>query len=83
MKALDVELINQLKVNQKDIIRKELDSLSSLKESKGRAAARFKLTSQVVGQRKSVQEPTTILDPDTRVIVFNPREIKETVLKYC
>ena len=61
----------------------ELESLSNLKESKGKTAALFQLKNKVVGSRKASQEPTTIIDPDSGAVVFTPNKIKETILKYC
>ena len=61
----------------------ELESLSNLRESKGKTAALFQLKNKVVGSRKASQEPTTIIDPDSGAVVFTPNKIKETILKYC
>ena len=80
---IDLDIIHVLKAKQNENLEREMDGLKQLKEKKGRAAATFKLKNDVVGAKKSQQEPTTILDPESGEVLYNPKEIRETVLKYC
>ena len=53
------------------------------KKSKGKTAAVFKTFYKICGDTKSQQEQVAMIDPVSKVAIFEPDEIKSVSLKYC
>ena len=79
---LDSELLEALKEEQKYKVEKELLKLETVKSTKGNAARVFKLKTEIVGNKKSPQEPTVVKDPDTGEMVTDPTRIKEIIITF-
>ena len=56
--------------------------MTNLVSEKGKSAAVFKIRRDIVGSKSSTSEPTTIIDPDSGDVLFEPEEIKTASLKY-
>ena len=54
-----------------------------MKNKRGNVAAVFKLKEAIVGNKKVTQEPTTLIDPVTKLEVDSVEGIKRISLEYC
>ena len=54
-----------------------------MKSCKGGTAAIFKLKEQITGKKKTTQEATTLIDPETKSEVNSVEDIKRVSLEYC
>ena len=78
-KAISTKLIEL----QKDDVEKELEQLMTTKKNKGRCAAVFKTFQKICGNKKANQEQVSMIDPVSKVAIFDPSELKSVSLKYC
>ena len=83
MMKVNEEIVSTVKKLQREKLEKEISDLESLKQAKGNAAKIFRLKKEVVGGKKSEQEPTAIINPANNEIVTDPEHIKKLVLEYC
>ena len=68
---------------QKDEIEKEIEEVMTVKKSRGRCAAVFNTLKKICGDKKSGQEQVAMIDPASKLPVFEPNQIKSVSLKYC
>jgi hypothetical protein len=61
---------------------KKLESLKSVKVSKGKSAAVFTLKAKILGDKKSKQEAVVIEDPINKELLFDADKIQESSLSY-
>ena len=57
--------------------------MKEMEKIKGRSAVVFKLKERVVGEKKSGQEATVMIDPTTNEEVNTPEGIKRVSIDYC
>ena len=60
-----------------------MDTFYKLKQRNGTAATLFRVKNNVVGNKTSTQEPTSIIDPTSGELLFEPKKIKDACLAYC
>ena len=72
---IDIQIAQELKSRQRKEIEKEVEGLKSLKETKGNAAAVFRLKGKIVGKKRDPDEPSAVIDPKTKKLAFKPSEI--------
>ena len=77
-KDKDIKLLKR----QSAKIESEINKITS-SNGGGRVGNVFKMRKMIAGQRKDIQEPTAIKDPETDKIVMEADEIKKVTLKYC
>ena len=68
---------------QSNQFSKDIKNLENIKNTRGRAAANFRLKENILGKKKCGQEPVVIVDPETDNEVTTPKAIKNATLKYC
>ena len=78
-KAISVKLLEL----QKEEVEKEIEQVMTVKKSRGRSAAVFNTFQKICGDKKSNQEQVAMIDPVSKVPIFEPNEIKAVSLKYC
>ena len=83
IEEINLEIAEEIEKVRKDNLEKELDHIKDLKNKKGKIAAVFNIKESIIGNKKSVQEPTTLINPDTNMEVTSVNEIKSVSLKYC
>ena len=67
---------------QKDDLEKELEQLMTIKKSKGRCAAVFNTFQKICGDKKAKREQVSMVDPDSNIAIYDPKELKSVSLKY-
>ena len=77
-KDKDIKLLKR----QSAKIESEINKITS-SNGGGRVGNVFKMRKMIAGQRKDIQEPTAIKDPETDKIVMEADEIKKVTLQYC
>ena len=82
-RAVDVRLAEALEKANNAKFQKEIESLKSITERKGKSASVFKLKERVLGTKSIEPEAVTLKDPDTGLLIDSPRKIKEASLNYC
>ena len=80
---INEKISNALIEVQNDLVEEELVKFKRIKESKGKAAAVFKLKDSIFGNKKSPLDPVALKDPNTGLLVTTPQEIKRVSLAYC
>ena len=80
---LEKEICIELKERQRMKLNEEIEFLNKVKESKGKAAAIFKLKENILGKKKSTDEPSSIFDPMTNTHSFKPSDIVRISADYC
>ena len=83
LNELDEKMVVALKSMQREALNKEEERLTEVKTRKGKTAALFSLKENIVGWKKQTQEPTSVIDPETREVISDPQDIRAVVLKYC
>ena len=68
---------------QKDKIEKEIEEVMTVRKSRGRCAAIFNKLKKICGDKKSGQEQVAMIDPASKLPVFEPNQIKSVSLNYC
>ena len=82
IREIEANISELLVIKQRQEYEKKLLDLKTLRESKGRSAANFKLKEKILGEKKEKQEAVAIEDPITEEMLFDPEKIKETSLNY-
>ena len=79
---IDKRICEELKNKQKRNVERELQRLQIKKEKKGNAAVVFDLKGQITGKKKEIDEPSAIINPKSKKLVFNPAEIVKVCADY-
>ena len=82
IREIEANISELLVIKQRQEYEKKLLDLKTLRESKGRSAANFKLKEKILGEKKEKQEAVAIEDPITEEMLFDPEKIKEASLNY-
>ena len=80
---VEKEISHKLLELQREEVEKEIKEVMLLKQSKGKSAAVFNTLKKICGSKKVGQEQVAMRDPNTNIVVFEPREIKKVSLQYC
>ena len=80
---IDQLMTENLLLEQRTNLDKELESLKDMKRKKGKSASIFALKNKIVGKKKLEQEATIIKNPANNEEVTDPDEIKRVSLEYC
>ena len=80
---MDVELTVALHEVNKANYEKEVESLLSKMNKKGKSAAVFELKERILGSKMASMEAVVLEDPETGCVVDSPEEIKAVSLAYC
>ena len=83
IKAIDNEIVNKILTKQRENLEKELKHLKTIRKSKGKTAAIFKLKDKVIGNKRGEQEAITMKHPETKEVLSKRSEIKNAALAYC
>ena len=83
IERLDEQISTQLLSTQRENFEKEIKALRDSKSKKGKSATIFALKNKIVGKKKGVQEAVVVKDPNTKVEIYEPEEIKKVSLAYC
>ena len=81
--TLNEKLSAALLIKQRESLEQDLNLLRSIKSSKGKCAATFRLKDDIFGGKKIGQEVMCIKDPKTDREITDPSEIKRVSLQYC
>ena len=81
--SINEKLSAALLSKQREALEYDINFLRSIKRSKGKCAATFKLKDDIFGGKKVGQELICIKDPETNQEITDPSEIKKVSLKYC
>ena len=77
------QISKELQANQKVKVNEELKQLKKIREEKGKCASIYSLREKILGKRKTKEEPTAIMDPETKKLIFKPSEILRVSVEYC
>ena len=80
---MDKYLVKTLKDGKAEKAKREFIRLERVKNSKRDVTRIFKLKNEIVGSKKSLQEPTSGRDPITGEIEMDPAKIKENGITFC
>ena len=83
LELVDSAIREQLEIARKEDLDSEIDKFRRMKNKRGTVAAVFKLKEAIVGNKKVTQEPTTLIDPVTKLEVDSVEGIKRISLEYC
>ena len=83
IEEVDKAISTKLLELQKDDVEKELEQLRTIKKSRGRCAAVFNTFQKICGDKKAKQEQVSMVDPESNIAIFDPKELKSVSLKYC
>ena len=75
------QLAKELLKRQSKNLEEEIQSIKEIKN--GRATKVFKLREVIQGPKKQGQEASAVKDPNSKEMVFSPKEIQRVSLRYC
>ena len=68
---------------QKVDFEKDIEKIMMRKKFKGRSSAIFSSLKTIAGDKKVGQEQISMIDPKTKLQIFEAKEIKRASLEYC
>ena len=77
--AINIKLLEL----QKDEVESEIEEIMTTRKTKGRSAAIFGTLQKICGGKKSSQEQVAMIDPCSKLSIFDPNEIKTVSVQYC
>ena len=80
IESINIQIIEEIETIRRTNLEKEFEELRNIKNKKGKIAAVFKLKESVTGSKKSEQEPTVLINADTKKEVADVSEIKKIML---
>ena len=83
VQSIEKEMAKNLLMHQRVNFEKELENMKEMRKTKGKAAVIFNLKEKIVGEKKSVQEATVLIDHESKKEVYTPEEIKRVSIEYC
>lgn len=83
MKDVEEEIKMTMKRDQKENMKKEMESLDTCLRKKGSTATAFRIKEMVLGSKKKPLESISIKDPVTNNLITKRKEIMKTTLEYC
>ena len=83
IKVLEEKITKEVLSTQRMKLEKEIEALKNMKSKKGKSAVIFNLKDRIVGKKKTIQEATTMVDPETKEDLKTRKKIKEASLSYC
>ena len=83
IKVLEEKITKEVLSTQRIKLEKEIEELKNMKSKKGKSAVIFNLKDRIVGKKKTIQEATTMVDPETKEDLKTRKKIKEASLSYC
>ena len=83
LKHIEEEMCKELKSLQGKKMEEKFKKMKEAKKKKGMSAAVFHLREDILGGKKSLEEPAVVRNPATGEEVDTPEEIKKITLQYC
>ena len=83
IESIEKAITQKLLEIQKDEVEKEIEEVMTLRKGKGRSAAIFNTLNKICGAKKSGQDQVAMIDPESKLPIFDPNQIKSVSLKYC
>jgi hypothetical protein len=83
LKSIEVKINERIFEAQKADFENEVERVLLMKKSKGKTAAIFDAINKFGGDKKCGQEQTPMMDPDSKLMLYDPASIKKASLKYC
>ena len=66
IESINIQIIEEIETIRRTNLEKEFEELRNIKNKKGKIAAVFKLKESVTESKKSEQQPTVLINPDTK-----------------
>ena len=83
LKSIEMKIRERVFEAQKVDFENEIEKVLLMKKSKGKTAAIFDAFNKFGGDKKCGQEQTPMMDPDSKLMLYDPASIKKASLKYC
>ena len=83
IEVIDNAIRDELENARKQDLDSEIEKFRKIRYKRGNVAAVFKLKETIAGSKKVNQEPTTLIDPVTKLEVDSVKEIKRISIEYC
>ena len=83
VQEIDAAINKRLLEVQKVEFEKDIENIMMQKKSKGRSSAIFSSLKTIAGDKNVGQEQISMIDPKTKLQIFEAKEIKRASLEYC